>query len=78
MTTTARVRRLSGSSPQLPSFVSSSSKPEPRRSPTSAARTGMRVLGEITMLAFVAVTWLMATHALHTEQRQQQQWERRQ
>ena len=38
----------------------------------------MRVLGEITLLAFVAVTWLMATHALHTEQRQQQQWERRQ
>jgi hypothetical protein len=42
------------------------------------ALTGVRVLGNIAMLAFVVTAWLMATHALHVEQHQQQQWERRQ
>jgi hypothetical protein len=67
---------LSASSPQLPSFLSSSSNPEPRRNPATVARTGVRVLGELALLAFVVTAWLMATHALHTEQRQQQQMER--
>jgi hypothetical protein len=42
------------------------------------ALTGVRALGELTLFAFVVLGWLMTTHALHVEQRQQQQWERRQ
>lgn len=73
-TTTGPVHHLSVSSHRPPSFPLSSS----RLDPAAVALTGVRVLGNIAMLAFVVTAWLMATHALHVEQRQHQQWERRQ
>jgi hypothetical protein len=71
---TGPARHSSVSFRRLPSFPSSSS----RLDPAAVALTGVRALGNIAMLAFVVTAWLMATHALHVEQRQQQQWERRQ
>lgn len=74
MTTTGPARHSSVSFHRPPSFPSSSS----RLDPAAVALTGVRALGNIAMLAFVVTTWLMATHALHVEHRQHQQWERRQ
>ena len=78
MTEIAPARHSSVSFRRLPSFPSSSSRLDLRRDPAAVALTGVRALGNIAMLAFVVTAWLMATHALHVEQRQQQQWERRQ
>ena len=78
MTTTGPARHSSVSFHRPPSFPLSSSRLDLRRDPATVALAGVRVLGNIALIAFVVTTWLMATHALHVEQRQHQQWERRQ
>ena len=77
-TTTELAHHSSVSFHRPPSFPLSSSRLDLRRDPATVALAGVRVLGNIALIAFVVTTWLMATHALHVEQRQQQQWERRQ
>ena len=36
----------------------------------------IRGLGQVVLMAFVALTVVMAGYAMHQDQRQQQQWER--
>ena len=78
-TLTAPANRLSGTAPQLPSFVSRRStdvhRPRHRPAPAAAPHAGLRAVGNLTLTLLVALACAMAGVAMHYEAREQQQWE---